>query len=135
MPWSSAGDRVEKARAQWIADGMEFEEIIVDRNNVVVSLSWDCAEGNEGDFDPEDPEDEPRLRFDVSQRDASGNLEAVDDASCCTQLKAYANRSLLTDAAEAIWQAVSDRVNDGYSIKRLCEQISWIHMEGNKVIF
>lgn len=95
------------------------------REPVRVELEW-IGEGWSGEYDDRDPDDEPLLRFTVSHR-VDGEWEQVDDASYCTQLSALAvteeeRRRILTSIMEQVY----DDVASGRSIKRLCEELSWL---------
>ncbi len=81
-------------------------------------------EGHCGDYDPDDPEDENLLRFTVYH-----NGEQVNDASYCTNIRADADRKAVKKAAERILREVYDPVMAGYSVKKLCEGLSWIELE------
>lgn len=81
-------------------------------------------EGHCGDYDPDDPEDENLLRFTVYH-----NGEQVNDASYCTNIRADADREAVKKAAERILREVYDPVMAGYSVKKLCEGLSWIELE------
>ena len=51
-----------------------------------IRVEWeDIGEGICGDYNPEDPDDHPLLRFSVSIL-LDGQWEAVEDASYCTQM-------------------------------------------------
>lgn len=52
--------------------------------NVGVALAY-CGEGLNGDYNPEDDEDEPLLRLDFMQLDEAGDFEEID-GSGCTQI-------------------------------------------------
>lgn len=95
------------------------------REPVRVELEW-IGEGWSGDYDDRDPDDEPLLRFTVSHR-VNGEWEQVDDASYCTQLSALTTteeerRRILASIMEQVY----DDVAGGRSIKRLCEDLSWL---------
>lgn len=132
-------------RNKWMAH-QTFKEIIVKSRKVAglsVSLSWDCGEGNEGDFDAEDPQDEPLLRFDVSKITRQGKsfarAEQLQDSSFCTQLTAYDDRKLLTQAANIILKEAEENcaMKRGvfeYHWKRVMEGLSWMGIKDGKVV-
>jgi hypothetical protein len=100
-------------------------ELIKDR--VMVTLEW-IGEGWSGDYQEDDPDDDPLLRFTVYEQYESGRgWDQVDDASYCTSLIADqltpADKNLVL---EYLMSQVYDQVRDGKSIKRLCENLSWI---------
>jgi len=112
-----------------------FERIVVHSNiikGLYVDLNWDCAEGNEGDFNDEDPEDEPLLRFDVMMEDGT----EIDDSSYCTLLKAYDDRKLLTRAAEAVLKEAEDswlESTQEFRFKKRGEFMSWLQISDGKL--
>ena len=96
-------------------------EIIKD--NVKVSLHTDTNEGWNGDYNPDDPDDDLLYRFDVDVL-INNVWEPVDDASYCTALKAS---SVYTDKALSyLMSEIYPAINSGASIKKLCERLSWI---------
>lgn len=129
-------------KAQWIKNGMKFKEIVVKSTKVKglsVSLSWDCREGNEGDFNLKDKNDEPLLRFDVSMVKRKGQFEDLQDSSFCTQLVAYADRKILTQAAKCILieaEANCSVTKGGffYQWKRIMEGMSWMGIKDGKLV-
>ncbi len=94
-----------------------------------VAVEWEyLEEGYCGDYDEDDPEDEPLLRFTVSQRESgkNGPFRQVDDASYCTHVSAFTPQKILRQYLILILDEVYDEVVAGNSIKRICERISWI---------
>ena len=94
-----------------------FEITIED---VTVELE-DIGEGISGDYDPEDKEDIPLLRFTVLK-----NGEPIDDASYCTQVPTTISVTEATKVLSTIMNEVFEPVIRGYSIKKMCERLSWI---------
>lgn len=95
-----------------------------------VRVEWvNLGEGCWGDYDPDDPEDENLLRFDVS-RLVDNNWEMVDDASYCTGISAETPRETLIHLLEVIMGEVYEPVTQGHSIKKICERLSWINVKG-----
>jgi hypothetical protein len=83
-----------------------------------------AGEGWSGDYDPDDPNDEPLLRFYV-MRDG----EQVDDASYCTlTVDENGNADKL---AAIVLARVTAPVESGESIKKLCERLSWIDADAS----
>ncbi len=115
----------------WIKAGESFKEINVKSKKMKglsVVLEW-IGEGRSGDFDKEDKEDEPLLRFSVSYKD-----EEVDDSSYCTQLKAYDDRKLLRQAIKAVLKEAEDSYSDGrFHFKKRGEFMSWLEIENGKL--
>lgn len=91
-----------------------------------VRVEWvNLGEGYFGEYDPDDPEDENFLRFDVSVLEDD---EWVDpgDASYCTQFPATVSERLQSLALELIMDEVYDLLQDERPIKKKCENLSWI---------
>ncbi len=88
----------------------------------------DIGEGISGDYDENDPEDIPLVRFYISCL-VNGEWEELEDASYCTQLPATLDENLLKVATDIILEEVKDRILEGHSIKKICERLSWIGEE------
>ena len=96
------------------------------RDNTRVDLEW-IGEGYSGEYDEDDPLDEKLMRFDVFRRESEdAEWEEVPDSSYCTQLPDSLSDELKQKALERIMDDVY-----GYtgSIKRRCEELSWISPE------
>lgn len=104
---------------------LEVTEALAEDKGVVVEVGF-INEGLGGDYNIDDPDDRPLLRFDVSRRLDDGTLEAVDDASYCTMLRADARDVLVKEAAKLVLREVRDAVRGGCSIKKTCERLSWV---------
>ena len=105
-----------------------FKEIeLTDDTGKVVVVLEDIGEGWNGDYNPEDPDDTPLVRFSVLEKDGEVYLP-VDDASYCTQLSIFTNREQLEAIARSILAEVAPEVLAGNSVKRLCERLSWINV-------
>ncbi len=91
-----------------------------------VEISDETGEGLWGDYDPEDAEDIPLLRFWCYAEVSPGVWEEMDDASYCTALPA--EEAVMTDSRlEAVLDRILDVVEDvdsGY--KRELESLSWL---------
>lgn len=96
------------------------------KDTVMVELHDETSEGWNGDYDPNDPGDDLLLRFDVSQL-VNNQWESVDNGSYCTRLPATLEKQKVEKALQAIMREVYDPVTSGYSIKKTCEVLSWIH--------
>ena len=77
-------------------------------------------EGNSGDYDPEDPNDVPRLRF-YCHKIIDGEYVEIEDTSHCTMLTPLASEAVLQRYAEL----VANAVDSAYTKHRLAE-ITWI---------
>lgn len=93
-----------------------------------VRVEWvNLDEGWSGDYNPEDPKDENLLRFDVSRfNHLTKAWYAIEDASYCTRVPADTPVTKLKKLLALIMDRVGDDVRVGRSIKRLCEELSWI---------
>ena len=126
-----------------------FKEIVVESKKVKglsVSLNWDCGEGRGGDYDEDDEDDVPLLRFDVSKRiskvKAGRGYQAEDlqDSSFCTLLMATDDRKLLTQAVKWILAdaerlcSVNTKGGFEYHWKRQMELNSYLRIEAWKVV-
>ena len=96
------------------------------RDTVRVELE-DIGEGYNGDYDPDDPNDTPLLRFTVSKHE-DGEWYQIDDASYCTQLPVSITEEQANSVLNFIMNEVYDAVIGGNSIKRRCELLSWISL-------
>ena len=94
--------------------------ISVEKEDVRVDMEF-IGEGWCGDYDPSDPGDEPLLRFTVYQ----DNMQ-VDDASYCMSVRADSDKSYIERLAKTILEAVFPAIKGGFSVKKLCEALSWL---------
>jgi hypothetical protein len=104
----------------------------------------DLGEGRGGDYDDEDPEDEPVLRFTVSRfyrageevevgytdwlgdRAEEDGWQAVSAASYCTRLGADLPQEVQDRAGRYLLARVEDDVRQQRPVNKLCEDLSWI---------
>jgi hypothetical protein len=92
-----------------------------------VIVQWVAlGEGLCGDYNPDDPDDIEYLRFDILTIDNAGCETPVDDASYCTLMPVSASDDDKRDALITIMDHVYSKVIRGESIKRLCQQLSYI---------
>ena len=95
-----------------------------------VRVDWYRAgEGWWGDFNPEDPDDEELLRFDVYYRnDEREDWEPVDDASYCTGNPVDTDIETLKGKLLTLYREFADVLEDDpmRSVKKLGECLSWI---------
>lgn len=116
-----------------------FKEIVVKSTKVPglsVSLNWDCGEGINGEYDPDDTEDEPLLRFDVIYKNGG-----VEDGSYCTRLRTTDPRDILTRAANEILGEAENTLYIGESghlahngFKRRMEELSWLTIDNGNLV-
>lgn len=102
-----------------------FGDLEVEQDGVKVELTY-IGEGSCGEYDGSG--DTPLLRFYVLKWNAAEQeLEDVDDASYCTEIPATTDRDVLTHITKHILDSVCDDVRRGASIKKRCEELSWIN--------
>ena len=99
---------------------------------VRVTFEW-VGEGWSGDYDPEDPEDQPLLRFTVDDLEKPPDeygqeSRSWQDNSYCTQLPVWTP----TDQLERIARAIARSTEDEYYWKRILEEWSWVGPEDLK---
>jgi len=108
---------------------IEFSEIMLQRGNKRVEWEW-IGEGLDGDYDPNDPEDIPLLRFSCSEfntpeeGDIDDGWKQMDDASYCTRMPVTSSLHDLTKAAVIILEAIED-----CCYKKRLEELSWLCTE------
>ena len=85
------------------------------------------GEGLSGDWNPDDPNDQPLLRFSVEDG-LSGEWEAVRRGSYCTQIPATTPRRLIIETAGYIWSKVAPFIWRREGIKQICEELSWLEV-------
>jgi hypothetical protein len=115
------------------------------RDDIKIELE-DIGEGQCGDYDPEDPDDTPLLRFSCYVKgklrqqilkDRSFDLEdltesstitwvAVNNASFCTQLPATMDAADQARAEELLMNKLYEPITSGTDLKRTLEEASWI---------
>lgn len=102
-------------------DATNFADMQMKCDNVGVGWTY-LNEGYDGDYDPNDPDDKPLLRFDVWCDDFE-----VLDASYCTHVPATTDRATLQRMLSHIMNAVFENVHQGKGVKKICERLSWIN--------
>lgn len=122
----AANDVEEFVHRDWVVDGP-------------VRVCFDyIGEGHEGDYDPDDPDDQPLLRLDM-QVSAASNYGGEDtddpawvypqDGSICTLVSLHSSeedqhRYLVTAA-----QRLRTTVEANESVKHLMDRLSWLPAE------
>ena len=109
---------------------IQGESFRITRKGLVMDLD-NLGEGEHGDYDPDDPDDTPFLRFSF-YRKAEGNEEElmeIHDSSYCTLIDARLDLETRLACALAIFSEVYDAVGpypDEYAsgAKRTCEAMS-----------
>ncbi|MDE1821060.1 MAG: hypothetical protein KGJ23_08045 [Euryarchaeota archaeon] len=103
-----------------------------------VKVEWEeTGEGWQGDFDPDDPEDEELLRFYV-YRKVGREWHPVEDGSYCTAMPVATSPAIRKRALVALMNELYDGARDGrvepgrYEVdgasgfKRRAEEMSWL---------
>lgn len=90
------------------------------RNHRKVTFSH-IGEGWNGDYNPNDPDDTPLLRFDIYEM-VNGEWEQMDDASYCTGLSVDADPETIREALEVVMNSTYDLER----VKREAERLSWL---------
>jgi hypothetical protein len=100
--------------------------------NNEVAVEWEyIGEGFSGEYDPDDGDDQELLRFSVLQATNQGfghmEWEQVEMASYCTHVPADTSDELLVWGLAYIMERVYEDVVAGRSVKRTCEDLSWMN--------
>lgn len=97
----------------WLKKIENFQDIQLHRGDKKVQIEY-CDEGYNGEFDPNDPEDVPLLRFScfklLSEWGNDGReYESMDSASYCTQLPVDTPFAELCDFARKVMDAIQEK--------------------------
>lgn len=84
----------------------------------------DIGEGLSGDYNEDDPGDVALLRFTVYRLDQ--DWEQVEDASYCTAIPVDTDPAVIANYLARIMVEVYKPVMAGQSVKRACEDMSWL---------
>jgi len=123
--------------SKYTEQDLVFSDLILERGDFRVTWEW-IGEGWSGDYDEEDEQDDPLLRFSVdqhifpdedSEENAESYWEQLDDASYCTRLPITTPTKHLAIAAAQILEEVEDHP-DNY--KRELESLSWFEPDDFK---
>lgn len=101
-----------------------FTEDELTRGNVLVRFV-DLGEGFNGEYDPDDLDDQELLRFDVMRR-GTRDFEFVDDGSYCTHTPVSTSRADRRALLLELMNAVYDLVVSGESVRTVCQHASWM---------
>ena len=100
------------------------------RGTIKVELE-DIGEGWDGDYNPDDTEDEPLLRFTflelVDEDFPDGKWKQIEDASYCTQLPATTPEDIQKKALKWLMDNL-----DRKHVKKCCERLSWLKLSDLK---
>ncbi len=97
------------------------------------------GEGYQGDYDENDPEDAPLMRFTAYVRDPEDpdmDWEVVEDSSYCTYLSANDPEEKLQAAVEILFKRFRDAITEypfEGSVKKLGEELSHINLNNVQV--
>ena len=108
---------------------IEFADLRVEGARFAVELEH-IGEGEDGDYQPSDPNDRPLIRFATQQR-VDGEWEDVDAGSYCTQVDARCSPEEARLVADHLLTTL-ERRGPSESLKRLCEELSWTTLESIK---
>lgn len=99
-----------------------------------ISLVWeDIGEGENGDYDEEDPDDQPLLRLTVYNNPPKGDREELPSSSYCTQMPTTTSQVVLIDALYFCWQVLEKELErKDPQPKRICQTLSWIGQHKHK---
>lgn len=101
----------------------EYELPAIIRENV--RIDWvNLNEGRNGDFNPQDENDENLLRFDVSRLE-DGQWRQVENGSYCTQVSACTPPHKLYEHLVNFLDTIYNDVSTHGEAKQLCENLSW----------
>lgn len=95
---------------------LRAQEVFVSDDQLIrgrVRVDWaDLGEGWDGDYDPEDPEDEALLRFDFYAH-LNGEWVAVNDTSYCTQVPADTDPNVRRRLLTALMDTLGGYIEEG----------------------
>lgn len=108
-------------------------DVWVGRDRLAVELAH-VGEGWEGEYDADNPDDEPLLRFSVLGQTLDGEWVALDRTSYCTGLSAHAAWEVRLAAAAQVFNEVAPLLSPGpgeeiteetgQNAKRTCQDLS-----------
>ncbi len=109
---------------------IEFEEIEVHNKKFSLTLEY-IGEGTDGDYNPEDENDVPLLRYYVCEK-VDGEWEPLRNGSACCRLSPNEKRADLKKAANKMLEIVSK--TDQQHLNSVVQLLSWIEMKEGKLI-
>jgi hypothetical protein len=87
----------------------------------------DLNEGDNGEYNPEDPLDEKLWRVDFYYRmKRKGAWQPFDDGSYCTQLPVAVHPKVVRSILIHMYCEITRRYNEGEHLKRVFESLSWV---------
>ena len=105
-------------------DPNKFKDVVLTDGNLRVVIEW-IGEGWEGDYNPEDPVDEPLVRFYCDHKKGK-RWEEIDSASYCTCMRATHPRKVYTWMARQIMDVLDRTLREGGSVKQAMSLMSWL---------
>jgi len=96
----------------------------LEQGNLRVELEW-IGEGIGGDYDPNDPNDTPLLRFSLWERHGAG-WDYVEDTSYCCRVSRDAPMEQIEATLRTLMREFTSAVESGGSVKKVGERLSWI---------
>ncbi len=96
----------------------------VKKDGVYASFVF-CGEGINGDFDPDNSDDQPLLRLDVAPM-VDGKAAYDTTESACTQVDARTEKATLKKILEIICDRVAKTIAEGGSLRRFVERCSYL---------
>ena len=104
----------------------EFQDLEMIRGNI--KLVWEhLGEGQEGDYDPTDPTDQPLLRFSIFWREnESAEWEELGDSSYCTGLVTNTPETKLKAYGEKILESLPTTQDKPIGYRRRLQAWSWL---------
>lgn len=109
----------------------------------------DIGEGFNGDYNPDDPQDVPLVRFYVYEREGADALACENDmpdndgwvpvreSSCCTGIPVDSPRHELEEYAQIVFDEFADALpvkDTGASVKSLADRLSWLGMKRTEAV-
>jgi hypothetical protein len=108
---------------------IDFDEITVENKKFSLTLDW-IGEGIFGDYDNEDANDAPLLRYWVSQK-IDGVWDDVHNGSACCLLKASDKRKDLKKAAKIMLDLVTNAGED--KLNSIVQMISHVEIIDDRI--
>lgn len=112
---------------------LDFQDVELIYRNKKVVFEW-IGEGNDGDYNEDDEDDIPLLRFSCDERkyydrgderlEDDGVWEGMEDASYCTQMPINTPMKVLIRGMALVMEAIQD-----INYKRRLEELSWMKPE------
>ena len=106
---------------------IEFEEMEIVITNGDRTLEWEyIGEGLSGDYNPDDPDDYPHLRFSVYEGEGI-EREQLEHGSYCTRLHINTPQEILESFGRHILEDLIGDKDGGY--KRDVESATWFTID------